>query len=110
MPNASGTHCWITAVAVHAMQEDGIKGPIYPIETYSCDLCILDVVEDGPLVARMTTDEWHWAQWADPILGLVITKMQDGTLGQGPLILTDPSELWQFLQECNHLKLRQGIL
>ena len=58
----------------------------------------------------MTTNKWHQAQLADPVLGLVITRMQDGTLGQCPLMPTNPPKLWQFLWEHNHLKLRQGIL
>ena len=110
MPNASGTNCWVTAVTVCAMQEATLKGPASPIEAYSCDLHVLDLVEDGSQVACMTTDEWHQAQWADSVLGLVITRMQDGILGQCPLTLTDPPKLWQFLWECNHLTLRQGIL
>ena len=47
-------------------------------------------------------------QLADPILGQVIVRMQDGTFGQCPYKLTHPPEILQLLQECNHLKLRQG--
>ena len=57
------------------------------IEVYSCNLHVLDLVEDGPQVACMTTDEWHQAHWADPVLGLVITRMHNGSLGQCPLML-----------------------
>ena len=110
MPNASGTHCQVTASAVHTMQEATLKGSMSPIEAYSSNLHILDPVEDNTQVACMTTDEWHHAQWADLVLGLVITRMQDGTLGQCPLMPTDLPKFWQFLWECNHLKLRQGVL
>ena len=37
-------------------------------------------------------------------------RLQDGTLSQCQLKQTDPPELQQYLWECNHLKLRQGIL
>ena len=108
--SALGTFYQLTTVAVHAMQEAALKGPMSSTEVCSCDLCILDLVEDGPQVTSMTTDEWHQVQWADPVLGLVIAGIQDGTLGQCPLTLTNLSGLWQFLSECNHLKQRQGIL
>ena len=54
------------------------------IEAYSCNLCILDPLGDGPQVACMTTDDWHQAQWVDPVLGPVISRLQDGPLGQHP--------------------------
>ena len=53
----------------------------------------MDSAEDGPWVACMTTDEWHQAKKADPVLGLVITRMQDGTLSQCPLTPTDLPKL-----------------
>ena len=92
------------------MQEAALKGPASPIEVYSCDLHILDSVRDSLQVASMTTDDWHQTQWSDLILGLVIARLQDGTLVKHQLILTDPPEHEQFLCEHNHLKLRQGIL
>ena len=46
----------------------------------------------------------------DPVLSLVIARLQDQTLNQCQLKTTDPPELWQFLRVCNHLKLRRGIL
>ena len=81
-----------------------------PIEVYSCHLWVLDPVGDSMQVACMTTDDWHQVQWADPVLGLVILKMQDRTQGQCSLKQTDPPELWQFLWECSHFKLRWVIL
>ena len=58
----------------------------------------------------MTADDWNQAQRAEPVLSLLNAKMQDGTLGQSPHKPTDPPELCMFLQEYNHLKLRQVIL
>ena len=92
-----GTHHQVTAAAVHAMQEATLKSPMNPIEAYSCDLHTLDPVGDSPQVACMTTGDWCQAKWADPVLGLVITRMQDGTLRQCQLMPTDLPVLWQFL-------------
>ena len=92
------------------MQEATIEGPTSPTEVYICDLYVMNLVEDGPQVTCMTTEGWKQAQLADPILGQVIAKMQDGPLGQCPYKLTNASKLLHLLQECNHLKLRQGIL
>ena len=86
------------------------KGPASPIKVYSCDLCILDSVGDSMQVTCMTIGDWCQAQWSDLVLGLVIARLQDGTLGQPQLKPTDPPELQQFLHESNDLKLRQGIL
>ena len=110
VPKTLGTHHQVTAVAVQTLQEATLKGPAIPTEVFSCNEHILDPVGDGPQVTCMTIDDWHQAQWAAPVLGLVISRMQDGILGQFPLKQTDPPELWQFLQEYNHLKLRWGIL
>ena len=110
MPDTSDTHLWVTAVAVWAVQEAILEGPASPIKAYSCNLHVLDSVGDIMQVIYMTKDDWHQAQWTDLVLGLVVVRLQDRTLGQHQLKLTDPPELWQFLCECNHLKLRQGIL
>ena len=78
IPNALATHLQVTAVAVCAMQEAPLKGPASPIEVYSCDLCILDSVRDSPQVTCMTIDDWCHAQQSNLVLGLVITRLQDG--------------------------------
>ena len=57
------------------MQQAVLKGPMSPIELYSCNLCVLHLLGDGPQVAFMTTDDWCQAQWADPVLHLVIARM-----------------------------------
>ena len=110
VPDTLGTYTWLTVVAVWAVQEATLEGLMSPIETYSCDLCVLDPVEDGLWVTCMTTSDWQQAQMEDPILGKVIVRMQDETLGQCLYKATDPPKLWQLLWECNHLKLRWGIL
>ena len=58
----------------------------------------------------MTLEDWHQAQQEDPTLSLVISRLWDGTLGQQQFKPTDPPEYGQFLWECNHLLLKQGVL
>ena len=72
VPNASGTHHWVSAVAVWTMQEATLKGPGSPIEAYSCNLHVMDLVGDGMQVTCMTTKDCWQAQLADPILDYVI--------------------------------------
>ena len=72
----------VTAAAVQAVQEAGLKGSASPIEAYSCDLHILDTVQDSQQVACITLEDWHQAQQEDPILSLVVSGLRDGTLGQ----------------------------
>ena len=54
-PNASGTQHQITAMAVWAIQQATLKGPASLIEACSCDLCVMDPVEDGLQVTCLTT-------------------------------------------------------
>ena len=79
MPESSGTHFQVMAAAVWAIQEAALEGPI---QAYSCDLHILDPVQDSQQVTCMTIEDWHQAQHMDPTLSLVITGLQDGNLGQ----------------------------
>ena len=62
MPNAMDTHLQVSAVAVQAMMEATLKGPMSPIEAYSCDLCVLHSIRDSPQVTYMTMDDWHQVQ------------------------------------------------
>ena len=103
MPDNSGTHLQVTAVVVQAMQEAAFKGPRGPIEACSCNLHILDLVQDNKQVACMTMEDWNQAQQADPTLSLVITRLWDGTLGQWQSKQIHPPKLNQFLHEWNHL-------
>ena len=82
-PDNSGTHLIVTAAAVQAVQETALKGPANPIEAYSCDLHILDTIQDSKQVTYMTLEDWHQAQEVDPVLSLVITRLRDGMLGKG---------------------------
>ena len=59
MPDSSGTHLKVTAAAVQAVQEDTLKGLVSPIEAYSCDLHVLDAIQDWKQVACMTLEDWH---------------------------------------------------
>ena len=93
-----------------AVQEAACKGPVSPIEAYSYDLHILDTVQNSQQVSCMTLEDWCQAQLVDPTLSLVISRLWDGTLGQQWSKLTDPPDYGQFLWECNHLLLKQGIL
>ena len=79
------------------MHEAALKGPASPIKAYSYDLHILDAVQDSQQVTCMTLKDWHQAQQVDPTLSLVITRLQDRTLGQKWLKPTDPPKYGQFL-------------
>ena len=81
MPDNSATHLKVTAAAVQVEQEAVLKGPTSPTEVYSCDLHVLDAVQDSQQVACMTLEDWHQAQQADQTLSLVISRLWDGTLG-----------------------------
>ena len=68
MPDNSGTHLQVTAEAMQAVQEAALKGLTSPIKAYSCDLHILDSVQDSQQVTCMTLEDWCQAQQADPTL------------------------------------------
>ena len=110
IPDSSGTHQKVTAAAVQAVQEAAFKGLISPIEAYSCNLHILDAVQDSQQVASMTLEDRHQSQEVDPVLSLVIARLQDGMLGKGQSKATDPPKVSQYRWEHNHLLLKQGIL
>ena len=82
MPDNSGTHLKLTAAAVQAVHQAALEGSASPIKAYSCDLHILDAVQDSQQVTCMTLEDWHQAQQADPTLSLVISRLCDGTLEQ----------------------------
>ena len=110
MPGNTSTCIKVTATAVQAVQEAALQGPANPIEAYSSDLHVLDVLKDGNQVASITLKDWCQAQEADPILSLVITRLRDGMLGKGQSMATDPFEVSQFGWEWKHLVLKKGIL
>ena len=49
--NILDTHYQVTTVVVQAMQEAALEGSTSPTEAPSCNLCILDLVGEGPQVA-----------------------------------------------------------
>ena len=61
MSDNSGTHLQVMAAALWAMQEAALKGLTSPIEAYSCNLHLLDSVQDSQQVACMTMEDWHQA-------------------------------------------------
>ena len=74
-------------------------------------LHVLDAVQDSQQVACMTLEDWCQAKEVDPVLSLVITRLQDGMLGKGQ------SKVQQTLQKSvstggshNHVLLKKGIL
>ena len=99
IPDNSGAHLQVTAAAVQAVQDAALKGLTSPIETYSCDLHVLDSVQDSQQVTCMTLEDWYQAQQVDPALILVISRLQDGTPGQWQSKQTDAPEFSQFLCE-----------
>ena len=110
MPDNSGTHLKVTVTAVWAVQEAALKSPASPTEAYSYNLYILDAVQDSQQATCITLENWHQAQQADPTLSLVISRLQDVTLGWWKSKFTNPPEFSLFLQEQNQLLLKQGIL
>ena len=55
------------------------KGSVSLFEAYSSNVHVLDPVEDSLQVISMTTDDWCKAQWADPVLGLIVMRLQEAT-------------------------------
>ena len=105
-----GTHLKVTAAAVWAVQEAAHEGPTSPTKAYSYDLHILDAVQDSQQVTCMTLEDWHQAQQEDHTLSLVIFRLWGGTLRQQQFKPTDPPDYGQFLWECYHLLVKQGVL
>ena len=70
-------------MAVQAVQEATLEEPIIPIEAYSCNLHVLDAVQDSQQVTCMAAEDWHQAQQVDPVLSLVNARLWDGTLRKG---------------------------
>ena len=95
---------------MQAVQEATLQVPASPMEAYSSDLHVLDILQDSNQVASMTLKHWCQAQEVDPILSLVMARLKDGMLGKGQSKATDPIKVSQFGQEWKHLVLKKGIL
>ena len=93
MPDTSDIHIHITVAAVQAMQETALEGSASLIKAYSSNVHVLDPIEDSQQVTCMTTDDWHQAQWVNPVLGLIIVRLQEGTLSQCQLKATETPKL-----------------
>ena len=65
MPDNSCIHLKVTVAAVWAVQEAALKGPTSSIMAYSCNLHILDAVQDSQQVAYMILEDWHQAHQVD---------------------------------------------
>ena len=90
MPGNTSTCIKVTAAAVQAVQEAAIQGSTSPIEAYNSNVHVLDIFQDSNQVASMTLEDWCQAQEVDPILGLVIARLRDGTLEKASPRQQDP--------------------
>ena len=82
MPYNLGNHLLAMTAVVDTMQEASLESPTSLIEAHSCNLHVLDSVQDSQQVTCMTIEDWHQAQQMDPTLSLVIPRLWDGTLGK----------------------------
>ena len=80
MPGNTDTCIKVTAAAVQAVQEAALQGLASPIEAYSSDMHVLDVLQDSNQVASMPSRTDVEPQEVDPILSLVIARLRDGML------------------------------
>ena len=110
MPDSLGTGLKVNAAAIRAIQEAALDQPACPIEAYSCDLHVIGAIQDSQQVAQMTLDDWQQAQEADPILGIVIKRLREGTLDQDWCKKTDSPKLSQYKRDQNNLVVQKGIL
>ena len=57
MSDHTNNHIKVTAAAVQAVQEAALHGPASPIEAYSSDLHVLDILQNSNQVASMTLQD-----------------------------------------------------
>ena len=110
MPDSSGTGLKVNAAAIRAIQEAALDQPACPIEAYSCDLHVIGAIQDSQQVAKMTLDNWWQAQEVDPVLGIIIKRLREGTLDQDRCKNIDSPKVCQYKREWNSLVLQMGIL
>ena len=110
IPESTSTHIKVTAAAMQAVQEAALQGSASPIEAYSSDLHILDILQDSKQIGSMTLEEWHQAQGVDPVLSLVIVRLRDGMLGKAQSKATDLPKVSQYGWEWNCVIFKKGIL
>ena len=110
MPDNSGTSQKVNAPAIRAIQEAALDQPACPIGAYSYDLHVVGAIQDSQQVAQMTLDDWQQAQEVDPVLGIIIKRLREGTLEQDWCKKTDSPKLKQYKRERNNLVIQKGIL
>ena len=110
MPDNLGTSLKVNTAAIRAIQKAAIDQPACPMEAYSYDLHVIGAVQDSQQVAQMTLDDWWQAQEADPVLGIIIKRLREGTLDQDWCKKTDSPKLSQYKREWNNLVTQKGIL
>ena len=99
MPDNSGTSLKVTAAAVRKIQEASLEKPVCAIEAYSYDLHVVGAIQDSKQVAQMTLDAWQQVQEVDPVLGIIIMRLREGTLEQDWSKKTDSPKLGQYRKE-----------
>ena len=110
MPDNLGTSQKVTAAAIRAIQEAALDQPACPIEAYSYELHVIGATQDSQQVAQITLDDWHQAQEVDPVLGIIVKRLREGTLEQNWSKKTDSPKLSQYRREQNNLVLQKGVL
>ena len=99
MPDNLGTSQKVTAAAVRVIQEAALEKPVCPIEAYSYDLHVVGAIQDSQQVAQMTLDNWQQVQEADPVLGIIIKRLREGTLEQDWSKKIDSAKLNHYRKE-----------
>ena len=110
MPDNSGTSLKVNTAAVRAIQEAALDQPACPIKAYSYDLHVVGAIQDSQQVSQMTLDDWCHAQEVDPVLGIIVKRLREGTLEQDWSKKTDSPKLSQYRREQNNLVLQKGVL
>ena len=110
MPDNTSTHIEVIAAAMQAVQEAALQGPASPIEDYSSDLHVLNVLQGSKQIASMTLEDWHKAQEVGSILSLVIARLRDGMLGKSQSKATDPPKSVNLGENGIILFFKRGIL
>ena len=107
MPDNLGTSLKVNAAAIRAIQKAAFYQPACPIGAYSYDLHVIGAIQDSQQVAQMTLDDWCQVQEVDPVLGIIVERLREGTLEQDWSKKTDSPELSQYRRDWNNLVLQK---
>ena len=110
LSRVSWPECMPNSLKVTAIQEAALDKPACPIEAYSYDLHVIGAIQDSQQVVQIALDDWHQVQEADPVLGIIVKRLREGTLEQNWSKKTDSPELSQYRREWNNLVLQKGVL